>query len=57
MLADEYLFLGLRLMEEGLDLTRLETDYGVDLLTEKRTALAELERNGTPTPPAFVRWR
>ena len=46
MLADEYLLLGLRLMEEGLDLTRVETDYGIDLLTEKRSALADLERNG-----------
>ena len=49
MLADEYLFLGLRLMEEGLDLGLLETDYGIDLLTEKRTALADLERNGLVT--------
>ena len=49
MLADEYLLLGLRLMQEGLDLNRLETDYGVDLLTEKRTALADLERNGLLT--------
>ena len=49
MLADEYHFLGLRLMEEGLDLGLLETDYGIDLLTEKRTALADLERNGLLT--------
>lgn len=46
MLADEYVFLGLRLMEDGLDLTPLETDYGVNLLTEKRDALADLEAGG-----------
>ncbi|MDX1440468.1 MAG: coproporphyrinogen III oxidase family protein, partial [Rubricoccaceae bacterium] len=45
-LADEYAFLGLRLMEDGLNLDRYERDYGVDLLTDKRKALAELEKNG-----------
>ncbi len=45
-LADEFVYLGLRSMTEGLDLDRLESDYGVDLLTEKPAALADLERNG-----------
>lgn len=49
MLADEYIFLGLRLMEEGLPIDLLEHDYGVDLLRDKRSALATLEENGLIT--------
>ncbi len=45
-LADEYVLLSLRLLEEGIDLAVLERDYGVALLVERREALAELERAG-----------
>ena len=45
-LADEAVLLGLRRLAEGLDLDRLERDYGVDLLTDKRAELAALEAAG-----------
>jgi len=45
-LADEAILLGLRLLIQGLDLDRLERDYGVDLLTDKRAELAALEGGG-----------
>ncbi len=52
-LADEAVLLGLRRLIDGLDLDRLERDYGVDLLTEKSAELAALEGAGlievTPT--------
>ena len=44
-LADEYLLLRLR-TDAGLDLDTYETDYGVDLLTEKIDVLADLEAAG-----------
>ncbi len=49
-LADEYLLLRLRLLQDGLDLDVLEADYGVDLLVEKLDALAELEAAGLIHP-------
>ncbi len=49
-LADEYILLRLRLLEDGLDLDVLEADYGVDLLVEKVEALAELEAGGLIHP-------
>lgn len=49
-LADEYVMLRLRLLEDGLDLDVLETNYGVDLLTEKIDALADLESAGLIHP-------
>jgi oxygen-independent coproporphyrinogen-3 oxidase len=45
-LADEYVLLRLRLLEDGLDLDVLEEQYGVDLLVEKVDELAELESAG-----------
>ena len=45
-LADEAVMLGLRRLVDGLDLDRLERDYGVDLLTDKRAELAALEGAG-----------
>ena len=45
-LADEAVLLGLRQLVDGLDLDRLEADYGVDLLTERRAELAALEGAG-----------
>ncbi len=51
-LADEYLLLRLRLLEDGLNLDVFEADYGVDLLTEKISALAELEAAGLIHPVA-----
>ena len=45
-LADEAVLLGLRRLVDGLDLDRLERDYGVDLLTDKRAELAALEGAG-----------
>ena len=45
-LADEAVLLGLRRLVDGLDLDRLERDYGVDLLTERRAELAALEGAG-----------
>lgn len=48
-LSDEFIYLALRSMTEGLDLDRLESEYGVDMLTEKRSELAELEQNGLLT--------
>ena len=45
-LADEAVLLGLRQLADGLDLDRLEADYGVDLLTERRAELAALEGAG-----------
>ncbi len=41
-LADEAIMLGLRLLDDGLDVDRLERDYGLDLLTDKRAELAAL---------------
>ncbi len=48
-LADEYVMLRLRL-DDGLDLDVLEDEYGVDLLTEKVDALADLEAAGLIHP-------
>ncbi len=45
-LADEAILLGLRRLVDGLDIDRLEWDYGVDLLRDKRAALAALEGAG-----------
>jgi oxygen-independent coproporphyrinogen-3 oxidase len=45
-LADEYVLLRLRLLEDGLDLDVLEEQYGADLLVEKVDELAELESAG-----------
>jgi len=45
-LADEYILLRLRLLEDGLDVDVLEEQYGVDLLVEKVDELAELESAG-----------
>lgn len=45
-LADEFVFLSLRRLSDGLDLNALARDYGVDLLEEKPRVLAELERAG-----------
>ena len=45
-LADEAVLLGLRRLQEGLDLDTLERDYGVDLLHERRAELAALEGAG-----------
>ena len=45
-LADEAVMLGLRRLIDGLDLDRLERDYGVDLLVDKRAELAALEGAG-----------
>lgn len=44
-LADEYVMLQLR-TSDGIDLDRLENEYGVDLLTEKIEELAWLETEG-----------
>ena len=48
-LADEAVLLGLRRLRDGLDLDRLEADYGVDLLAEKADVLAALEGAGLLT--------
>ena len=48
-LADEAVLLGLRRLVDGLDLDRLEADYGVDLLTDKRAELAAFEGAGLLT--------
>lgn len=48
-LAEEFVLLRLRLLEDGLDLGVLEERYGVDLLTDKLDELAELERRGLVT--------
>ena len=45
-LADEAVLLGLRRLKDGLDLDRLERDYGVDLLAERAAELAALEGAG-----------
>lgn len=45
-LADEAVLLGLRRLEDGLDLDRLAEDYGVDLLVDKRAEVAALEAAG-----------
>ena len=45
-LADEYVLLRLRMLDDGLDLDVLEEQYGVDLLVEKIDELAELEAAG-----------
>lgn len=45
-LADEYVLLRLRLLDDGLDLDVLDEQYGVDLLVEKVDELAELEAAG-----------
>lgn len=44
-LANEYILLRLR-TSDGIDLERLENDYGVDLLYEKGEALANMEGEG-----------
>jgi oxygen-independent coproporphyrinogen-3 oxidase len=49
-LADEAVLLGLRRVADGLELAALERDYGVDLLTDKRAVLAELEKAGLIHP-------
>ncbi len=55
-LADEAVLLGLRRLIDGLDLDRLERDYGVDLLGEKSAVLAALEGAGlVEVSPARVR--
>ena len=55
-LADEAVLLGLRRLDTGLDLDRLEADYGVDLLGEKAATLAALEGAGLLTvTPSRVR--
>ena len=55
-LADEAVLLGLRRLVDGLDLERLEADYGVDLLADKRDALAALASAGlVEVSPARVR--
>lgn len=48
-LADEYILLRLR-TADGLDLSELERRYGVDLLSEKVSELAELEQSGLIHP-------
>ncbi len=48
-LADEHVLLRLRLVEDGLDLDRLAERYGVDLLSEKLDAIADLEAAGLTT--------
>ncbi|MEM1054066.1 MAG: radical SAM family heme chaperone HemW [Bacteroidota bacterium] len=48
-LADEAVLLGLRRLDVGLDLDRLATDYGVDLLHERADTLAALEGAGLLT--------
>lgn len=45
VLANEYILLRLR-TSEGIDLTRLEQQYGVDLLFEKDEELCRLEADG-----------
>lgn len=45
-LADEAVLLGLRRLDEGLDLEVLARDYGVDLLVDKRAEVAALEGAG-----------
>jgi oxygen-independent coproporphyrinogen III oxidase len=55
-LADEAVLLGLRRLVDGLDLDRLERDYGVDLLGDKAAQLAALEGAGLiETTPCRVR--
>jgi oxygen-independent coproporphyrinogen-3 oxidase len=55
-LADEAVLLGLRRLVDGLDLDRLERDYGVDLLGDKAAELAALESAGLiETTPRRVR--
>lgn len=49
MLADEYIMLRLR-TSDGLDLARLDTRYGVDLVYEKGDELAWLEEEGFIEP-------
>lgn len=48
-LAEEHIMLRLR-TAEGLDLDRLEADYGIDLLTERVEELAALEAAGLIEP-------
>ena len=48
-LADEAVLLGLRQLRDGLSLDRMERDYGVDLLTDKRAELSALEGGGLLT--------
>ncbi len=45
MLADEYILLRLR-TSDGIDLSRLEKHYGVDLLYEKEEEIGRLESEG-----------
>ena len=55
-LADEVVLLGLRRLVDGLDLDRLERDYGLDLLADRRAELAALEGAGlVEVSPARVR--
>jgi oxygen-independent coproporphyrinogen-3 oxidase len=55
-LADEAVLLGLRRLDEGLDLAALARDYGVDLLVEKHAEVAALEGAGLLTAePGRVR--
>ena len=55
-LADEAVLLGLRRLVDGLDLDRMERDYGVDLLRDRRAELAALEGAGLlEVTPARVR--
>jgi oxygen-independent coproporphyrinogen-3 oxidase len=48
-LADEAVLLRLRRLVDGLDLDRLEADYGLDLLAERADVLAALEGAGLLT--------
>ncbi len=48
-LADEIVMLGLRRLTDGLVFDVLERDYGLDLLTDKRTELAALAAAGLVT--------
>lgn len=45
-LADEYVMLSLRRLTEGIDLRRLQDDYGVILAEERGAVLEAMERSG-----------
>ena len=55
-LADEYLMLALR-TSDGIDLNRMESTYGVDLLDEKLEEIAWLEQAGHIHPVSGSRLR
>ncbi|MEM1115366.1 MAG: coproporphyrinogen-III oxidase family protein, partial [Bacteroidota bacterium] len=55
-LADEAVLLGLRRLVDGLDVDRLESEYGVDLIGERADELAALEAAGlVETTPRRIR--